>query len=63
MAVSLSDLYQSIRQLNRSRASKKYIAVPPYLIPKAKELLEGSGIGIMNTKGQIRKKCRRKLRV
>ena len=60
VAVSPSDLYQSIRQLKRSRAAKKYLVVPPHLVQKARELLKGTGIGIMNPRGQIRKKCRKK---
>jgi len=60
VAVTLNDLYQSVKQLKRSRAPKKYLAVPLCLLPKARKLLKGSGIGIMNTKGRIIKKCRKK---
>jgi len=60
VAVTLGDLYQSVKQLRRSRAPKKYLAVPSYLLPKARKLLKGSGIGIMNTKGRIIKKCRKR---
>lgn len=57
---TLSDLYQSFKQLKRSRAPKKYMVVPSRLLPRARKLLKGSGIGIMNTKGRIIKKCRKK---
>ena len=60
VAASESDMQQSVGQLNRSRASKKYMAVPSSLIPKAKKTLEGSGIGIMNAKGRIIKRSRKR---
>lgn len=60
VAVTRDDLFRSVRQLRRSRAKKKYVAVPSALIPKAKEILEGTGIGIMNTRAKIRKRSRRK---
>lgn len=60
VAVTEDDVYQSIDQLKRSRAAKKYVAVPADLIPKAKELLEGTGIGVMDTRGNIKKRFRKK---
>jgi len=60
VAVTENDLRQSIGQLNRSRAEKKYMAVPPPLYDKAENLLKGTGIGIMNTRGDIRKRSKRK---
>jgi len=60
VAVTSEDLRQSIPQLNRSRAKKKYIVVPPPLYQEAKKKLKGTGIGIMNPRGQIRKRSRRK---
>ena len=60
VAMSESDLYQSLGQLNASRASIKYVAVPYGLESKAKELTKGTGIGVMNTQGSIKKKPRRK---
>lgn len=60
VATSNSDLYQSIGQLRRSRKAKKYMVVPSSLAQKAKMMLKGSGIGIMDTKGRIRKKARRR---
>ena len=62
VAVNKNDLYQSIAQLNRSRAANKYIALPALLIPDARRLLEDSGIGIMTTSGKIIKRSRRRLR-
>ena len=60
VAASESDLHQSVAQLNRSRAAKKYMAVPSSLVSNAQGLLKDSGIGIMDEKGRIRKKSRRK---
>jgi len=60
VAAGTSDLYQSVGQLRRSRKPKKYMAVPSSLAQKAKKLLKGSGIGIMDARGTIRKKARRK---
>lgn len=60
VAVTPEDLRQSITQLNRSRAGKKYMVVPPPLYREGERLLKGTGIGIMNPRGQIRKRSRRK---
>lgn len=60
VAATPSDLYQSVGQLKHSRKRVKYMAVPPSLLPETKRLLEGTGIGIMDDKGRIRKKARRK---
>lgn len=60
VAATDSDVYQSVGQLNRSRKPKKYIAVPTSLLPTAKRTLEGTGIGIMDDKGKIRKRTRKK---
>lgn len=60
VATTPEDLRQSLPQLNRSRAAKKYMVVPPPLYKEAEKLLKDTGIGIMNTRGQIRKRSRRK---
>ncbi len=60
VATSESDLHQSVAQLNRSRAAKKYMAVPSSLVPAAERILEGSGIGIMDSSGRIKKRSRRR---
>jgi len=60
VATTPEDLRQSLPQLNRSRAAKKYMVVPPPLYKETKKLLEDTGIGIMNTRGQIRKRSKRK---
>jgi len=60
VATTESDLRQSVGQLRRSRKPKKYMAVPSSLMSNAQGLLKGSGIGIMDEKGRIRKKSRRK---
>lgn len=60
VAVTQGDMYASVGQLKRSRARKKYMAVPAPMIPDARRLLKGSGIGIMNTRGRIRKRSRKK---
>jgi len=60
VAVTEEDLRQSVGQLKRSRAERKYMVVPTPLIPKAREILEDTGIGIMNTRGTIKKRSRKK---
>lgn len=60
VATTMPDLYQSIGQLNSSRKPVKYMAVPSPLISEAYRLLKGSGIGIMDERGKIRKRGRRK---
>jgi len=60
VAITKEDIYQSVGQLNRSRAQKKYMAVPSNLIPDTKKILQDTGIGIMNTQGKIKKRSRKK---
>lgn len=60
VAIDDSDIYQSIEQLKRSRATRKYIAVPSSQVPKACKLTMGTGIGVMNLEGTIKKRTRRK---
>ncbi len=60
VAVSPEDVRTSVEQLKRSRAGKKYMAVPPVMVKEAKKLLEGTGIGVMTTSGKIRKRSRKK---
>jgi hypothetical protein len=51
-----SDLYSSIDQLERVQ-KPKYIATTPDLVKKAKEVTKGTGIGVMDPTGTIRKKA------
>ena len=60
VATSPEDLRQSVPQLNRSRAAKKYMVVPPSLYKEAEKLLKDTGIGMMNTRGAIKKRSRKK---
>lgn len=60
VAITKEDMVQSFGQLKRSRAQKKYLIVPPPLYKNAERLLKDSGIGIMNPRGKIRKRSRRK---
>lgn len=60
VAVSPNDMATSVRQLKRSRASKKYMMVPRPLVPRAKKLLKGTGIGVMTPSGRIKKRSRRR---
>lgn len=60
IAVTEEDVRQSLPQLKRSRAEKKYMVVPTPLMPKTREILEDTGIGIMNTRGTIKKRSRKK---
>lgn len=60
VAASSSDLYQSMRQLRASRKPKKYLAVPPSYVPRARSLTKGTGIGVMTPSGKIRKRSRKR---
>ena len=60
VAIEDSDIYQSIDQLKRSRTSRKYIAVPASKENKVRDILERTGIGIMDLQGNIKKKARKK---
>ena len=62
VATTDSDLRQSVGQLRRSRKEKKYLAVPRDKLRKAKELTEGTGIGVMGPSGKIVKRARKKKR-
>ena len=41
-----------------SRKQIKYLAVPPKKVGLAKEVTDGTGIGVMSTTGKIRKPAR-----
>ena len=60
VAVTDDDIRQSIGQLKRSRAEKKFMAVPASKSDQAKKLLRGTGIGIMDLDGNIKKRTRKK---
>lgn len=60
VAASTGDLHQSMGQLRASRKPKKYLAVPPSYVPRAKRLTKGTGVGVMTPSGKIRKRSRRK---
>lgn len=52
------DLYSSLDQL-RGYRKPKYIATPPELVGKAKEITKGTGVGVMGPTGRIKKRARR----
>ncbi len=58
VAIKKADIENSISQLNASRKPLKYLAVPPNKVEFAKEVTEGTGIGVMSTTGTIRKRAR-----
>ena len=60
VAVTDDDIRQSVRHLKRSRAEKKYMAVPASKLDEAKRRLKGTGIGVMDLDGKIRKRTRKK---
>jgi len=62
IATSESDLYQSMKQLRRSRKPKKYIVIPEELLEKARKLTKGTGIGIMDPRGNMIKRPRKRSR-
>ena len=60
VAVTPSDIYSSVKQLKRSRAFAKYIAVPTKQVPLARKLLTKTGIGVMNLLGKVQKRTRKR---
>lgn len=58
VAIKKQDIEKSVEQLNLSRKPVKYLAVPPKKVSLAKEVTEGTGIGVMSTTGNIRKRAR-----
>lgn len=60
VAIGDSDLYQSLGQLQSSRKKKKYISIPSRKVKKTRRLTKGTGIGVMNLLGDIKKRARRK---
>lgn len=55
--VKAADLKTGIEQVKRSTKAR-YIAVPNDLVKEAKEATEGTGIGVMNEHGTIKKPAR-----
>jgi len=60
VAVKDKDIKESVKQLNKSRKPKKYLSVLPKKIKLAKEVTEGTGIGVMSTTGNIRKPAQKR---
>ena len=58
ITVKKDDIEKSVEQLNLSRKAKKYLAVPPKKVNFAKKVTKGTGIGVMSTTGNIRKRAR-----
>ncbi len=52
-----SDSYSSLDQVKGFR-KPKYIATPPELVKKAKNVTKGTGIGVMGPTGKIHKRSR-----
>jgi hypothetical protein len=57
VAIKKGDIEKSIKQLNASRKPIKYLAVLPKKVAFAKEITNGTGIGVMSTTGNIRKRA------
>lgn len=49
-----------ISQLKRSRKPRKYLAVPAELTDEAIKKTRGTGIGVMDQSGKIKKRSRKK---
>jgi len=62
VAVTPGDIYSSAKQLKKSRASKKYMAVPARKTTLARRLLKGTGIGVMDLRCSVRKRTRKSRR-
>ena len=62
VAVTDNDVKTSVRQLQRSRVQTKYLSVPSELVDRAKKQTKGTGIGVRNLRGTIKKRARRKRR-
>jgi len=60
VALSEQEIRESIGKLEDSRVEKRYVATRYENIDKAIKLAKGTGVGIMNTLGEIRKRTRRK---
>ena len=58
VAIKKQDILKSVKQLNVSRKPNKYLAVPPKKVNLAKEVTKGTGIGVMSTTSNIRKRAR-----
>jgi len=58
VAIKKDDIEKSVKQLNMSRKPVKYLAVPPKKVGLAKDVTKGTGIGVMSTTGNIRKRPR-----
>ncbi len=56
VATHEGDLKDSTRQLQGFR-KPRYIATTPDLMPEARELTDGTGIGLMNSRGNIVKRA------
>jgi len=54
-----SEIPKAIRQLGGGQAKKKYITLPKREHVSTREKLEGSGIGLIDYKGQTTKRARR----
>lgn len=59
VATHESDLYSSIKQVNRYK-KPKYLATSTDLVQKALKVTENSGIGVMGPSGKIFKRARKK---
>jgi len=57
VAIKNEDIEKSVKQLNLSRKPIKYLAVPPKKVILAKKVTRGTGIGVMSTTGNIRKRA------
>lgn len=51
------DLYSSVAQVSRFQ-KPRYFAVPRGLVSKAKEVTDGTGVGVMTSTGIIQKRSR-----
>ena len=58
--VSKDTINHGIQQLQRSRKSKKYLAVPKELKQEAIKKTKGTGIGVMSSTGKIIKRSRKR---
>ena len=60
VALSEQEIQESIEMLKDSRVAKRYVATRYKNIDKAIKLAKRTGVGIMNTLGEVRKRTRKK---
>ena len=59
VALSEQQIRESVKKLKGSKVKRRYVAVRHEEIDKATKLARGTGVGVMNMLGEIRKRTKR----